>query len=155
MTAQMIYLALTMLQTSKQEVKHQRKTRHPEASAGFCTEHVSAVNYQKKCKHSSSHVNTQTHIGMYVFTPAKVDWISEAHGLCMCTTQCWRAASIMAPSEAEMMDMVCRWEWAPRAWGHCGSTALDPLPSVSTGWAQTHDRGLGQHTPGPPSQTWL
>lgn len=108
----------------------------------------------KKFKHSLNHVNPSqhTHTGMYVFTPAKVDWISESHGL---TTQCWRAASLMAPGEAEMMDMVCRWEWTLRAWGHRRSTALPPLPSVSTGWAQTHDRAWGntlqdhlqQHTP--------
>lgn len=60
-----------------------------------------------------------------------------------CTTQCWRAASVMVPSEAEMMDKVCHWEWTPRAWGHRRSTALPPLPSVSTGWAQTHDRAWG------------
>lgn len=82
-----------------------------------------------------THVNAHWHACVHPCQGGLNQRVTWTHG---------KAASIMAPGEAEMMDMVCRWEWTPRAWGHCWSTALPPLPSVSTGWAQTHDRGLGQ-----------
>jgi len=60
-----------------------------------------------------------------------------------CVALCWRAVSVIAPGVVEMMDMICRSEWTLQAWGQCGSLPLSLLPSVSTGWAQNHDRVWG------------
>lgn len=114
-------------------------------------ESPSLLSTIKKCKHSSNHANAHQHTLACMCSPLPRWTGSASH---MDSTQCWRADSIMAPGEARMMDMVCRWEWTLRAWGHRRSTALPPLPSVSTGWAQTRNPAWGctlqdhlQHTP--------
>lgn len=82
---------------------------------------------------------THTHIHPCQGGPARrVTWtLCVKHGV-------WRAASLIAPGEAEMMDKVCRWEWTLQAQGHRRSTPIPPLPSVSTGWAPTHNHARGR-----------
>lgn len=136
-------------QTPKEEKASWRLSWLMRTSCTCCTHaccHLSIQTFIRSCKHTSAHT------GAYMLTPAKVDWISESHGLYVYDTVL-KGSFHNGP----------RWGWDDGYGLSLGVSAAGLGPpqvcsvtsfAICQHWVGTNPwPGLGLLTPGPPTTT--